>query len=61
VRTLQVAGSIPFFGGLSASIEVDRKAIYGAEDGQSVGLKLGQLAHVKDAVFKKLKELFQRH
>jgi hypothetical protein len=36
------------------SIEVDRKAIHRAEGGQSVGLKLGQLAHVKDVVFKKL-------
>jgi hypothetical protein len=36
------------------SIEIDRKAIHRAEGGQSVGLKLEQLAHVKDVVFKKL-------
>ena len=36
------------------SIEVDRKAIHRAEGGQSVGLKLSQLARVKDVVFKKL-------
>jgi hypothetical protein len=36
------------------SIEVDRKAIQRAEGGQSVGLKLSQLARVKDVVFKKI-------
>jgi putative protease len=35
------------------SIEVDRKAIQRAEGGQSVGLRLAQLARVKDVVFKK--------
>jgi len=36
------------------SLEVDRKPIQRAEGGQSVGLKLSQLARVKDVVFKKI-------
>lgn len=36
------------------SIQVERKSIQRAEGGQSVGLKLLQLARVKDVVFKKI-------
>jgi hypothetical protein len=36
------------------SIQVERKSIQRAEGGQSVGLKLIQLARVKDVVFKKI-------
>jgi len=36
------------------SMQIDRKEIYRAEGGQSVGLKLGQLAREKDFVYKKL-------
>ena len=36
------------------SIQIDRKEIQRAEGGQSVGLKLAQLAREKDVVYKKL-------
>lgn len=36
------------------SIQLDRKSIHRAEGGQSVGLKLSQIAHEKDLVFKKI-------
>jgi hypothetical protein len=36
------------------SIQIDRKEIHRAEGGQSVGLKLAQLAKEKDVVYKKL-------
>ena len=36
------------------SMQIDRKEIYRVEGGQSVGLKLGQLAREKDFVYKKL-------
>ena len=36
------------------SIQIDRKEIQRAEGGQSVGLKLTQLAREKDVVYKKL-------
>jgi hypothetical protein len=36
------------------SMQIDRKEIHGAEGGQSVGLKLTQLAREKDVVYKKL-------
>jgi hypothetical protein len=36
------------------SMQIDRKEIYRAESGQSVGLKLAQLAKEKDFVYKKL-------
>lgn len=36
------------------SIQIDRKEIRRAEGGQSVGLKLAQLAKEKDVVYKKL-------
>jgi hypothetical protein len=36
------------------SMQIDHKEIYRVEDGQSVGLKLAQLAKEKDVVYKKL-------
>jgi hypothetical protein len=36
------------------SMQIDRKEIHRAEGGQSVGLKLAQLAREKDFVYKKL-------
>jgi hypothetical protein len=36
------------------SMQIDRKEIYRVEGGQSVGLKLAQLAKEKDVVYKKL-------
>jgi hypothetical protein len=36
------------------SMQIDRKEIHRAESGQSVGLKLEQLAKEKDIVYKKL-------
>lgn len=36
------------------SMQIDRKAIARAEGGQSIGLKLVQIAKEKDAVYKKL-------
>jgi hypothetical protein len=36
------------------SMQIDRKEIEGAEGGQSVGLKLVQLAREKDVVYKRL-------
>ena len=36
------------------SMQIDRKEIHRAEGGQSVGLKLAQLAREKDVVYKKL-------
>jgi putative protease len=36
------------------SIQIDRKALPRAEDGQSVGLKLAQPAKEKDVVYKNL-------
>jgi hypothetical protein len=36
------------------SMQIDRKPIAQAQTGQSIGLKLAQLAHEKDVVYKKL-------
>ncbi len=36
------------------SMQIDRKAIPRAEGGQSIGLKVLQIAKVKDVVYKKL-------
>jgi len=36
------------------SMQIDRKAISRAEGGQSIGLKVLQVAKVKDVVYKKL-------
>lgn len=36
------------------SMQIDRKAIPRAEGGQSIGLKVLQIARVKDVVYKKL-------
>jgi hypothetical protein len=35
-------------------MQIDRKEIHRAEGGESVGLKLAQLARQKDVVYKKL-------
>jgi putative protease len=49
-----VKGPLTDFDQTVDSIQIDRKEIQKAEGGQSVGLKLTQLAREKDVVYKKL-------
>jgi U32 family peptidase len=51
---IQIKGPQTDFDQIVDSMQVDRKAIHRAERGQSVGLKLSQLARERDVVFKKL-------
>ncbi len=51
-----VKGPLTDFDQKVDSIQIDRKEIQKAEGGQSVGLKLAQLAREKDVVYKKLQE-----
>lgn len=49
-----VRGPLTDFSQIVDSMQIDRKDIQRAEGGQSVGLKLVQLAREKDVVYKKL-------
>jgi putative protease len=49
-----VKGPLTDFSQKVESMQIDRKEIHMAEGGQSVGLKLTQLAREKDVVYKKL-------
>jgi hypothetical protein len=49
-----VKGPLTDFEQTVDSMQIDRKAITRAEGGQSIGLKLVQLAREKDTVYKKL-------
>ena len=49
-----VKGPLTDFSQKIESMQIDRKEIHRAEAGQSVGLKLAQLAKEKDVVYKKL-------
>ena len=49
-----VKGPLTDFSQKVESMQIDRKEIHRAEGGQSVGLKLTQLAKEKDVVYKKL-------
>ncbi len=49
-----IKGPITDFEQTVDSMQIDRKEIQRAEGGQSVGLKLTQLAREKDVVYKKL-------
>ncbi len=51
---IQIKGPITDFEQIVDSMQVDRKAIQRAEGGQSVGLKMMQLARERDVVYKKL-------
>jgi U32 family peptidase len=49
-----VKGPLTDFDQKVESMQIDHKEIHRAEGGQSVGLKLGQLAKEKDVVYKNL-------
>ena len=49
-----IKGPLTDFNQTVDSIQIDRKEIKRAEGGQSVGLKVAQLARQKDIVYKKL-------
>jgi U32 family peptidase len=49
-----VKGPLTDFDQKVESMQIDRKEIQIAESGQSVGLKLSQLAREKDVVYKKI-------
>jgi hypothetical protein len=49
-----IKGPLTDFEQIVQSIQIERKDIHRAEGGQSVGLKLTQLAREKDVVYKKL-------
>jgi hypothetical protein len=49
-----VKGPLTDFEQIVQSMQIERKDIHRAEGGQSVGLKLTQLAREKDVVYKKL-------
>jgi hypothetical protein len=49
-----VKGPLTDFNQKVESMQIDRKEIHRVESGQSVGLKLAQLAKEKDVVYKKL-------
>jgi U32 family peptidase len=49
-----VKGPLTDFDQKVESMQIDHKEIHRAEGGQSVGLKLAQLAKEKDVVYKKL-------
>jgi len=49
-----VKGPLTDFNQKVESMQIDRKEIHRVEGGQSVGLKLAQLAKEKDIVYKKL-------
>jgi putative protease len=49
-----VKGPLTDFDQKVESMQIDHKEIHRAEGGQSVGLKLGQLAKEKDVVYKSL-------
>jgi len=51
---IQIKGPMTDFEQIVDSIQIDRKPIQRAEGGQSIGLKLGQVARERDVVFKKL-------
>ncbi len=51
---IQIKGPLTDFEQTVNSMQIDRKAIQRAEGGQSIGLKLMQMAREKDVVFKKL-------
>ena len=49
-----VKGPLTDFSQTVDSMQIDRKEIQRAEGGQSIGLKLAQLAKERDVVYKKL-------
>ena len=49
-----IKGPLTDFEQIVQSMQIERKDIHRAEGGQSVGLKLTQLAREKDVVYKKL-------
>ncbi len=49
---IQIKGSLTDFGQTVDSMQIDHQPIHRAEGGQSVSLKLLQIAREKDAVFK---------
>ena len=49
-----IKGPLTDFEQIVHSMQIERKDIHRAEGGQSVGLKLTQLARKKDVVYKKL-------
>lgn len=49
-----IKGPLTDFEQIVQSIQIERKDIHRAEGGQSVGLRLAQLAREKDVVYKKL-------
>jgi len=51
---IQIKGPLTDFEQIVDSMQIDRKPIQRAEGGQSVGLKLAQVARERDVVFKKL-------
>ncbi len=51
---IQIKGPMTDFEQTVDSMQIDRKAILRAEGGQSIGLKLAQLARERDVVYKKL-------
>jgi translation elongation factor EF-Tu-like GTPase len=51
---IQIKGPLTDFEQTVDSMQIDRKAIQRAEGGQSIGLKLTQLARERDVVYKKL-------
>jgi hypothetical protein len=54
VEHIMVKGPATDFEQTVDSMQIDRKPIPQAQAGQSIGLKLVQLAHEKDVVYKKL-------
>jgi hypothetical protein len=51
---IQIKGPLTDFEQRVNSMQIDRKEIHRAEGGQSIGLKLSQLAREKDIVYKML-------
>ena len=51
---IQIKGPLTDFEQTVDSMQIDRKAIQRAEGGQSIGLKLTQLARERDVIYKKL-------
>jgi hypothetical protein len=51
---IQIKGPLTDFEQIVDSMQIDRQSIQRAEGGQSVGLKLAQIAREKDVVYKKL-------
>lgn len=51
---IQIKGPLTDFEQIVDSMQIDSRAIHRAEGGQSVGVKLAQIARERDVVFKKL-------